>query len=473
MKNRILIGDLNNYIDQTVTIGAWVDTRRDQGKMIFFEFRDRTGKVQGVVLPKKASAEVLPLGEDLGGDVSEKNNLGGDTMEVAKTLRSEWVVAVTGRVNKRPERNVQADKQNGDIELEVLGIEVLSEANDLPFAMDAELNLDTLLDYRPYTVRREREKSIFKIQDILISAFRENLSNKNFTEFQAPKLVGGDAEGGAGVFKVDYFYDRAAYLSTSPQLYKQMMVGAFERVFTTGVQFRAEKHATSRHLNEISMLDFEMGFITDHTDVMDMIQGVMQHCVKKVGETGKSELSFFNIDLPKAPEKFPVMKLREVQQLIKEKTGVDKTSEPDLEPEDERWLCDYAKNELNSDFIFVTHYPTSKRPFYTMDDPEDPGFTKSFDLLFRGVEIVSGGQRVHDYEMLVEKIKSKGLDPEKFAFYLMAFKYGIPPHGGIGLGLERLTQKFLGIENVKEATLFPRDINRIDSLLSKQVDEMS
>lgn len=338
--------------------------------------------------------------------------------------------------------------------------------------MDAELNLDTLLDYRPYTIRREREKAIFKTQHILVSAFREYLSSQNFTEFQAPKLVGGDAEGGAGVFKVDYFYDRAAYLATSPQLYKQMMVGAFERVFTTGVQFRAEKHATTRHLNEISMLDFEMGFITDHTDVMNMIQGVMQHCVKKVGEDGQKELAYFGIDLPKAPEQFPVMKLREVQELIKEKTGQDKTGEPDLEPEDERWLCDYAAKELGSDFVFVTHYPTSKRPFYTMDDPQDPGMTKSFDLLFRGVEIVSGGQRVHNYDKLVEKIISKGLDPAKFEFYLMAFKYGIPPHGGIGLGLERLTQKFLGVENVKEATLFPRDINRIDSLLSKQIDKM-
>jgi nondiscriminating aspartyl-tRNA synthetase len=448
MNNRVLIDDLKNHIDQTVVVGAWVDTRRDQGKMIFFEFRDRTGRVQGVTLPNS------------------------EAMETAKTLRSEWVVAVTGKVNQRPERNVQADKQNGDIELEILGIEVISEANELPFAMDAELNLDTLLDYRPYTVRREREKAVFKIQHLLVSAFREHLNNQDFTEFQAPKLVGGDAEGGAGVFKVDYFYDRTAYLATSPQLYKQMMVGAFERVFTTGVQFRAEKHATSRHLNEISMLDFEMGFITDHTDVMNMIQGVMQHCVKKVGELGQKELSLLKMELPLAPEKFPTMKLREAQELIKKETGQDKTNEPDLEPEDERWLCEYAAKEWGSDFVFVTHYPTSKRPFYTMDDPEDPGFTKSFDLLFRGVEIVSGGQRVHNYDMLVEKIKSKGLDPEKFEFYLMAFKYGIPPHGGIGLGLERLTQKFAGIENVKEATLFPRDLNRIDTLLSKKVESL-
>ncbi len=448
MKERIYIKDLKNHIDQEVTIGAWVNVRRDQGKMVFFDFRDMSGIVQGVVLPKS------------------------EALETAKTLRPEWVVAVHGKVNKRPEKNIQSEKQNGDLELEILHIEVLSPAQELPFSMDADLNLDTLLDNRPYTVRRERERAIFKVQHILISAFRDYLNTQSFTEFQAPKLVGGDAEGGAGVFKVDYFYGRNAYLATSPQLYKQMMVGAFERVYATGVQFRAEKHATTRHLNEISMLDFEMGFITDHMDVIKMIQGLLQHMIQKVGELGQEELKLFNIDLPKIAEKFPVMKLREAQALIKEKTGQDKTNEPDLEPEDERWLCEYAAKELGSDFVFVTHYPTSKRPFYTLDDPEDPGFTKSFDLLFRGVEIVSGGQRVHNYEMLIEKIKMKGLDPAKFEFYLMAFKYGMPPHGGMGMGLERLTQKFLGIENVKEATLFPRDLNRIDQLLSKQVDEI-
>lgn len=443
MKDRILIDDLKNHIDQEVTLCGWVDTRRDQGKMIFFEFRDRTGKIQGVVLPNS------------------------EAMETAKTLRNEWVVSVHGKVNKRPEKNITADKQNGDIELEVLGIEIISEAQDLPFDHDAELNIDTLLDYRPYTLRREREKAIFKTQHIILNAFRDYLNSQNFTEFQAPRIVGGDAEGGAGVFKLEYLYNQPAYLSTSPQLYKQMMVGVFERVYTTGPQFRAEKHATSRHLNEITMLDIEMGFIKDHTDVMNMIADTLRHISLVVEKDAKTELEYFKIEAPKAPEQFPVMKLHEAQELIKKETGKDIVGEPDLEPEDERWLCEYAAEKLGSDFIFVTHYPVSKRPFYTMEDPEDPGFTKSFDLLFRGVEIISGSQRVHEYDMLVEKIKSKGLDPAKFEFYLMAFKYGLPPHGGIGLGLERLTQKFLGIENVKEATLFPRDINRIDQRLSQ------
>ena len=443
MTNRTMIMDLAQHIGTTVTINGWVSVRRDQGKMVFFDFRDRSGTVQGVVLPNSPA------------------------MEIAKQSNTEYVVSVTGNVNARPEKNIQIDKQNGNIELEVTGMEIISTNTDLPFTMDAEINLDTLLDYRPYTLRRERERAIFKTQFVILNAFREYLNSQGFTEFQAPRIVGGDAEGGAGVFKVEYLYNQPAYLSTSPQLHKQMMAGVYERVYTTGPQFRAEKHATSRHLNEMTMLDFEMAFINDHTDVMNMIQNTLKHMVHSVGEKASTEINYFGMQLPKTPDSFPVMKLREAQELIKKETGKDIVGEPDLEPEDERWLCEYAATHLNSDFVFVTHYPVSKRPFYTMEDMNDAGMTKSFDLLFRGVEIVSGSQRVHNYEMLVEKIKSKGLDPEKFEFYLMAFKYGIPPHGGIGMGLERLTQKFLGIENVKEATLFPRDINRIDQRLSQ------
>ena len=442
MTERTLISDLATHIGETVSISAWIDVRRDQGKMVFFDFRDRSGTVQGVVLPGSAA------------------------LETAKETRNEFVVRVEGKVNKRPDKNIQAGKQNGDIELEVTGLEILTEAEAQPFANDADINLDTMLDYRPLTIRRKRERAIFKVQHEIIAAFREYLDENGFTEFQAPKLVGDDAEGGAGIFKVEYFKDRSAYLATSPQLYKQMMVGAFERVYATGPQFRAEKHSTTRHLNEISMLDFEMGFIKDHTDVMRMIEAVLKYTTKRLEKNSAADFAAVGATLPLVLETFPVMKLREAQELIKKETGKDCVGEPDLEPEDERFLCTYAHNKLESDFIFITHYPVSKRPFYTMEDEADPGFTKSFDLLFRGVEILSGSQRVHDYNVLVEKIREKGLDPEKFSFYLMAFKYGLPPHGGIGMGLERLTQKFLGIENVKEASLFPRDINRIDILLS-------
>ncbi len=245
------------------------------------------------------------------------------------------------------------------------------------------------------------------------------------------------------------------------------MVGVFERVFAVGPTFRAEKSATTRHLSEISMLDLEMGFIKDHTDIINLVTDLMRAIVERVNTVCAREIELLGAETALAPESFPVMTLREAQELIKKETGVDKTSEPDLEPEDERFLCEYANKNLNSDFVFVTHFPTKKRPFYTHVDPEQPEYTRSFDLLFRGLEMCSGGQRVHDYDELVERIKEKGLDPDKFQFYLQAFEYGVPPHGGIGLGLERLTAKFCGVSNVKEATLFPRDINRIDTLTSQ------
>jgi nondiscriminating aspartyl-tRNA synthetase len=362
---------------------------------------------------------------------------------------------------------VNANVPNGDIELEITSIEVLNTSEAMPFDMDSDFALDTLLDNRPLTLRRPRERAIFKVQHEIMNAYRTFLSGEGFTEFQAPKLVGGDAEGGAEVFKVEYFNEKTAYLATSPQLYKQVMVGIFERVFTTGTMFRAEKSATTRHLSEISMLDLEMGFIKDHTDVIALVTKLMRAIVKQVNEKCPAELALLGAEPALAPEAFPTMTLREAQALILKETGVDKTQEPDLEPEDERFLCEYANKTWGSDFVFVTHFPTSKRPFYTQIDPENPEFTLSFDMLFRGLEMLSGAQRVHDYETLKERIKSKGLDPDKFQFYLQAFKYGVPPHGGIGMGLERLTAKFCGVKNVKEATLFPRDINRIDTLLSE------
>jgi nondiscriminating aspartyl-tRNA synthetase len=444
---RILIGSLREHVGKEVTIQGWVDVARQQGKMAFFDFRDRTSTVQGVVFGKP------------------------EVLEVAKDLKQEYVVSVTGKVNERPEKMRNDKVENGDIELEVTGIEVLAAAEALPFDMETDLNLDTLLDYRPLTLRRAHERAIFKVQSEILVAYRSYLGSQGFTEFQAPKLVGGDAEGGAEVFKVKYFKGVEASLATSPQLYKQIMAGVFERVFAVGPTFRAEKSATTRHLSEISMLDLEMAFIKDHTDVIALVTGLMRAIVEHVNSTCAKELTLLGQPLALAPETFPVMTLREAQELIKKETGVDKTKEPDLEPEDERFLCEYANKNLGSDFVFVTHFPTSKRPFYTHIDPEQPEFTRSFDLLFRGLEMCSGGQRVHKYEDLVERIKGKGLDPDKFQFYLQAFKYGIPPHGGIGMGLERLTAKFCGVGNVKEATLFPRDINRIDTFTSKEQSE--
>ena len=443
---RTLIKNLKEKVGEEVLINAVVNVVRQQGKMAFFDFRDRTSVIQGVVFGKP------------------------EVLEVAKEVGVEYSLAVTGVVNQRPEKMVNANVKNGDIELEITGIEILNKSEAMPFDTEAELNIDTLLDYRPLTLRFTRQRAIFKIQAAIVQAYGDFLRKEGFTEFQAPKLVGGDAEGGAEVFKVKYFKNVEASLATSPQLYKQIMVGVFERVFSFATAFRAEKSATSRHLSEYTSLDMEMGFIKDHTDVMKVETGLMKHIVNHLKENHTDELKDLEIDLPLIPDGdiFPFMKLREAQELIKKETGVDKTNEPDLEPEDERWLCEYAKKELNSDFIFITHYPVSKRPFYTMEDAEDKGFTKSFDLLFRGVEITTGGQRVHDIEMLKTKIAEKGLDADKFDFYLQAFRFGIPPHGGWGMGLERLTAKFCGVANVKEATLFPRDINRIDTFTSKE-----
>lgn len=444
MIERTPISTLRDKAGQTVKVAGSVSARRDHGKLVFIDLRDVTGEVQMVAHPGNPRAYA-----------------------VAGELRPEWIIQVEGRVNNRPEKMVKAEEHNGAVELEAVEIVVLGKAKELPFALGAEVNIDTLLDYRPLTLRDPKQRAIFKVQAEILRAYREALNAEGFVEFQAPKIVGDDAEGGAGVFRVEYLKGRDAYLATSPQLYKQIMVGVFERVFTTGPAFRAEKHATTRHLNEIAMLDAEMGYIENQFDVMAVFTKVIRHIRSTLEKTCAQEFALLGATLPNAPETFPHMKLREAQALITKATGEDCTKEPDLEPQHERWLSEYALREHGSDFIFITNFPTTKRPFYTMEDPEDPGYARCFDLLFRGVEISSGNQRVHDYDTLVAKMRWKGLDPEQFGFYLQAFKYGMPPHGGWGLGLERLTAKFLGIENVKAASLFPRDINRIDTLLTR------
>lgn len=433
---RTLIGELGNHIGETVSISGWVDVRRDHGRIMFLDIRDRSGKAQVICLPNHPEA-----------------------LAEAQNLKPEYVVSIEGKVNERPEK-MRTDEQNGGVELEAVGVTVLSRAQELPFEKDTKMNLDTHLDYLPLTLRTGRSMEIFKIQATIVEAFRESMRSQGFTEFQAPALVGGDAEGGAAAFKVEYYYDQQAYLATSPQLYKQIMVGALERAFTTPKVFRGEKHATTRHLSEYSSLDFEMGFIRDHRDVMEAIEAAIRTIVAEVETRHPEFRALFETERPFLPEAFPVLKLREAQNIL----GVG--GEPDLEPEHERAICEWARREKGSDFVFVTHYPVAKRPFYTYEDENDPGFTKSFDLLFRGLEITTGGQRVHDYDILVEKMRAKGIDPEKFSFYLQAFKYGMPPHGGSATGLERLTARLLNLPNVKEAALFPRDLNRIDTLLS-------
>lgn len=444
---RTLIGELSKHIGETVTVSGWVEVRRDHGKLIFLVIRDRSGTVQTVA---HVSAE--------------------EAFKVAETLRPQWVVSITGAVQERPD-NMKKDEQNGELELGIERIEVLSQASELPFDLDAELNLDTYLDNLPLTLRTQRARDIFKVQATIVEAFGEYLRSQEFIEYQPPAIVGGDAEGGAAIFPVQYYKDRTAYLATSPQLYKQIMVGVYERVFGVSKVFRAEESATTRHLAEYTSLDFEMGFIKDHTDVMAATEGAHRHIAKLVSERHGDVFERLGIEKPLVPEQFPVLKLVEAQEIIEKEFGGSAVGEPDLEPEHERQLCEWAREKHGSDYLFITHYPVGKRPFYTYEDEDDPGYTKSFDLLFRGLEITTGGQRVHNHDELVEKARAKGLDPEKFAYYLQAFKYGMPPHGGTGNGLERITARMLDIKNVKEATLFPRDMTRIDTRLAETEEE--
>lgn len=431
-----MIGDLAQKAGETVTIQGWVDVRRDQGKLVFFDFRDRSGTVQGVVLPGN---EALT--------------------EAAKSVRNEFVVSVDGIVNKRPEKNVQEGKLNGDIELEIKGIAIIAKAAELPFDKDADLNIETRFDNRPYTLRSVRDRDIFSVQATIVEAYRQALASRGFMDFQAPALVGGDAEGGAAVFKVEYYNERTAYLATSPQLYKQIMVGAFERAFTIAKIFRAEKSATTRHLSELTQMDFEMGFIKDELDVMGVLEEVIRDVVTSVAQKHADVFTRFDVPVPALGEKFPILTLAQAHETL----GVP--PEDDMTPEHERAICEWALKEHGSDFVFITKFPVAARAFYTMGD--GPVLSRGFDLLFRGLEINSGAQRIHDYDEMVTRIENRGMDPKKFAFYLQAFKYGIPPHGGCSTGLERFTARMLELANVKEASTFPRDMNRIDTLLSK------
>ena len=436
MEQRTLIGELGQHIGETVRVSGWVDVRRDHGKLVFLDIRDRSGKAQVICLPNHTEA-----------------------LAEGSKLHPEDVVSIEGIVNERPEK-MRVEGVNGNVELEALSIAILSKAQELPFEKDTEVNIDTLFDYRPLTLRSERSRDIFTVQASIVEAYRQSLRQQGFTEFQSPALTGGDAEGGAAAFKVEYFYDKTAFLATSPQFYKQIMVGPFERAFTIAKIFRAEKSATTRHLSELTQMDFEMGFINDHVDVMRVLEQTVRDTVEAVGKEHENVFARLGSSAPKLGEKFPVLTLREAQQIL----GVPE--EPDMEPEHERAIGEWALEEHGSDFVFITHFPTAKRAFYTYADETDPTYSKSFDLLFRGLEINSGSQRIHKHDELVRAIESRGLDPEKFSFYLQAFKYGLPPHGGSSTGLERFTARMLGLANVKEASAFPRDMHRIDTLLS-------
>ena len=347
-------------------------------------------------------------------------------------------------------------------------VNILARAETLPYDLNADLLMTSYLDNLPFNLRAEKQQAIFKIQTALIQGFRKLMMKENFTEFQCPKIVAGATEGGANVFEINYFGKRA-FLAQSPQFYKQIMTGVFERVFSVGNVYRAEEHDTSRHINEYTSLDFEMGFIEDYRDVMKMTEATIKAMIENVKANCGAELKLLKATLPVFLNEISSLKLKEAQKILEQEFNEqDASKEPDLEPHQEKMIGEYAKKKFNSDFIFITHYPVEKRPMYTMEDEADPGFTKSFDLLFRGTEIVTGGQRIHDYEQLKTNMIKFGLNPDGYQYYLQAFKYGMPPEGGIGMGLERVTWQLLGLDNIKQATLFPRDCVRIDEPLSKK-----
>lgn len=348
-------------------------------------------------------------------------------------------------------------------EIHIVNIEVLSTpADGLPVVINKkklDISLDTNLTYRPISLRNPNERAIFKIQEGIVRGFREYLLKQNFTEIRTPKIVFAGAEGGANIFKLDYF-GKQVYLAQSPQFYKQTMVGVFERVFEVAPVYRAERHDTSRHLNEYVSLDFEMGFINDFTEIMQMETGMLKYMFQLLEAEYGNELELLNAKVPRI-ESIPAIKFIDAKNIFADEFKREVTDYYDFEPEEEQLLCEYAKKKFNSDFIFVTHYPSSKRPFYAMDDKNDPNYTLSFDLLYNGLEVTTGGQRIHDYHQQVEKMLKRGMNPDEFESYLMVHKCGIPPHGGLGAGLERLTMKLLGLGNIRNACLFPRDMHRV------------
>jgi len=444
---RTYIKDLHEHVGKEVKIKGWVHVRRDHGKLIFIDLRDMTGLVQMVALPNHSEAH-----------------------DIANTLRNEWAIAVVGMVNKRPERMVQAEQKNGDIEIEITGIEVLSEAEVLPFDMSLDgynLDLTTELDNRALVLRQPKIQAVFKVQETIIDSFREFLKKNMFFEFQAPSIAPATAEGGAEVFEINYF-DKKAYLSQSPQLYKQIVMSAFERCFSVNKVFRAEPSSTTRHLTEIVSLDAEMAFIDSWTDVRDMAEETVRYILKQVEEKNKEQLELLGATIPIMIEKTPTLTLTEVQDKIFEKTGRDVRGEKDTNPQDEREICEIIKEETGSDFVFIYGYPTRKKPFYVYPSKENPEFNEGMDLICRGVEWLSGGRRVNEHKQLLEHVKLWNMDPEKVKMFLEAFKYGVPPEGGFALGAERMTMQILDLKNVREASMFPRDMNRIDGRLTEE-----
>lgn len=416
----------------TIILEGAVHSIRDMGEIAFVILRKREGLIQTVWEEGKTDMELSEIRE-------------GDYIHVTGQIKDE-------------------ERAPHGKEVRLSTIRHLSHVScPLPLPIDKwKLNtsLEAKLDRRSLSLRNIRERARFRIQEGIVRGFRDFLYEQGFTEIHTPKIGAKSAEGGANMFRLSYFH-RPAVLQQSPQLYKQMMVGVFDRVFETGPVFRAEKHNTRRHLNEYTSLDFEMGYIHSFLDICAMETGFLQYTMNLLEKEYSKELKLLNITLPDV-EKIPHVRFDEAKRLVSEKYNRKIRNPFDLEPEEEELIGKYFKEEYNADFVFVTHYPSKKRPFYAMDDPEDTRYTLSFDLLYHGLEITTGGQRIHDLSMLEEKIQEKGMTEEGLEQYLDAFRFGMPPHGGLGIGLERLTMQLLGEDNVREACLFPRDMSRLE-----------
>jgi nondiscriminating aspartyl-tRNA synthetase len=377
-------------------------------------------------------------------------------IEQLATLHNESVLVVEGDAVAEPQAP-------GGVEIHQPAVEVLSPASAPPFDLfrpTLKAQLPTILDHAALTLRHPRRRALFRLASASMAGFRRTLRAMDFVEIQTPKIVASATESGANVFAIDYF-GTPAYLAQSPQLYKQIMVGVFERVFEVGPVFRAEPHDTPRHLNEYVSLDVELGFIHDHTTVMDVVTRVVGGMIAALRADAADAVARLGVVLPQVPARIPAIHFATAQELIFKETGEDVRGEPDLAPAHERRLGEWAHNVHGSDFLFVVGYPMAKRPFYTHPEPERPAFSNSFDLLFRGLELVTGGQRLHRYEDYLAALQARGLDPAPLSGYLEAFKYGMPPHGGFAIGLERWVAQLVGAANIRETTLFPRDLHRL------------
>lgn len=426
---RVLISEINDLMNEEILIKGWIFQIKKFGKFAFVFLRDKTGIVQMVV----------------------------ENEDLLKDLKLEMAVEVTGMVQVN-------EKASNGFEIKVTGIKIIGKTyyDLLPFSINklkVNASLETELDYRYISLRRPDRRAIFKVQEGIAEAFRAFYKGNGFSEIHTPKIIASGTEGGSEMFTVNYFENRA-FLAQSPQFYKQMMVGAgFEAVFEIGHAYRAEEHNTWRHLNEYVSLDIEMGFIENECDLMDIEEKFINYMFDHLRKTCANELAMYEIELPKNIQ-IPRIPLYEAQKILLEKYN-KKSPIGNIDAEGEALFSKYVKENYGSDFIFLTKYPASKRPMYTMPDDQIEGMTKSFDLIYKGLEITTGGQRIHDYEMLKRNMINFGVNPEDFGFYIESFKYGMPPHGGFAIGLERITMKILELENIRESTLLPRDLNRI------------